>query len=356
MTYLPGAGISRRDVAQAQAVLTRTRTRCNAQLLEGSSVKLIATATIGHDHIDTAWCEANGIRWTNAPGCNSSSVQQYITAALLAWVNERGLRLHETTLGIIGAGNVGSKVAKAGAALGMHVLLNDPPRAASEGWQQFTPLDELLALSDIVTCHTPLTAEGPFPTLHLASAAFFGQIKEGALFINSSRGDVADPEALKHALHTKLSGCILDVWEGEPRPDPVLLEKAFIATPHIAGYSADGKANGTAACVREAGRFFGIPALTDWYPDSLPEPPEPARLQIDCTGKTCEQIFHEAVAHTYPIHEDSRRLKQAPGNFETQRGDYRIRREFEYFTLHLRHADEKTARGLQALGFKTETE
>jgi erythronate-4-phosphate dehydrogenase len=352
MVYLPGAKITPVDAAGADAILTRTRTRCDAGLLNGSRVGLIATATIGYDHIDTAYCEANHIRWVNAPGCNSSSVQQYIMAAILTWVHEKGLRLSDTTLGIIGVGNVGSKVARAGKALGMRIIRNDPPRADRERAAGFTPLDELLRESDIVTCHTPLTQDGPYPTLHLASEAFFGQMKEGAVFINSSRGGVTDSVALKRALHTKLSACILDVWEGEPLPDPVLLEKAFIATPHIAGYSSDGKANGTATCVREVGRFFRLPIPADWYPEAVPPPPMPVRLSVDCKGKSAEQVFYEAVTHTYPIEEDSRRLKQSPGNFEQLRGEYWVRREFGSFTLHLSHAGERVAAGLQALGFK----
>jgi erythronate-4-phosphate dehydrogenase len=352
VAYLPGAAITRADAAGADAILTRTRTRCDAALLHGTRVRLIATATIGYDHIDTAWCDAAGIRWTNAPGCNSSSVQQYITAAILEWMAGRSIRPAGTTLGIIGAGNVGSKVAQAAATLGMHVILNDPPRAAREGTAQFAPLEQLLAQSDIVTCHTPLVNEGPYKTRHLASGRFFGQMKAGALFINSSRGAVADTEALKHALHGNLSGCILDVWEGEPAVDPLLLEKAFIATPHIAGYSADGKANGTAACVREAARFFGIPSLSGWYPPAIPPPPMPPERTIDCRGKAAEEIIREAVAHTYPVREDSLRLKQSPERFEQLRGNYWTRREFSNFTLRLHRASPPVAATLRALGFR----
>lgn len=352
VVYLPGACISRHDLAEADALFTRTRTRCDAALLQGTKVGLIATATIGYDHIDAAYCEAGGIRWVNAPGCNASSVQQYIVALLLTWVVRRGLRLSDLVLGVVGAGNVGGKVAKAASALGMRVLLNDPPRADSEGPEAFVPLGELLRQSDVVTCHTPLAPAGPYPTLHLASDAFFGQMKTGAFFINSSRGAVTDPEALKRAAQTKLGGFALDVWEGEPDVDPFLLDRAFVATPHIAGYSADGKANGTAACVREFGRFFGLDALADWYPAVLPPPPASYCLAIDCRGKTDEQILYEAATHTYPIEEDSRRLKESPGSFERQRGNYRVRREFGSFSLRLACAGSATTAKLEALGFR----
>jgi erythronate-4-phosphate dehydrogenase len=350
--YLPGAKISPADVAGADAIFTRTRTKCNAGLLQGSNVRLIVTATIGYDHIDTSWCEANGIRWINAPGCNSSSVQQYITAVLVTLAEAHAWHLPELTLGVIGVGNVGRKVALAGAALGMRVLSNDPPRADKEGTEEaFIPLDELLKQSDIVTCHTPLTADAPYPTYHLASDGFFERMKAGAVFINSSRGAVTDSAALKRAMPAKLAEYVLDVWEGEPEMDPYLLEKAFIGTPHIAGYSSDGKANGTAACIRELCRFFELDILPDWYPASVPSPPMPAALSIDGKGKTDGQIFYEAVTHTYPIGEDSRRLKQSPATFEEQRGNYWTRREFGAFTLQLTHVGQTAAEGLAKLGF-----
>jgi erythronate-4-phosphate dehydrogenase len=264
---------------------------------------------------------------------------------------EQNLNLQNMTLGIIGVGNVGSKVAKAGEALGMRVLLNDPPRAEKEGFAQFSSLEQLLEQSDIVTCHTPLTKESPYPTYHLSSFDFFDRMKTGAIYINTSRGEVTDSTALKQAMQSKLSACILDVWEGEPDIDSELLEKAFIATPHIAGYSADGKANGTAACVREFCRFFEQNILPDWYPETVPAPPMPTVIRIDCEGKTEQQVLYEAVTHTYPIWEDSKRLKQLPADFEKQRGDYWIRREFGSFTLQLKHPTDKMVDRLGLLGF-----
>jgi len=401
--YLPGSKITAADVADADAIFTRTRTQCNEKLLHQSRVRLIVTATIGYDHIDTAYCEANEIKWVTAPGCNSSSVQQYITAALLFAAKEKKWNLKEKTLGIIGVGNVGSKVAKAASALGMRVLLNDPPRAEKEGDAAFTPLNKLLEQSDIITCHTPLTKQGPYPTLHLCSSDFFDRMKEGSIYINTSRGAVTDSGALKQAVGIvkqapnglpnhppagvpnhpadvpsppvviakpsptviqpqtviagltrnlpKLSAYILDVWEGEPNIDSDLLENALIGTPHIAGYSSDGKANGTAVCVREFCRFFGLDALQDWYPDTIPAPPMPTAIHIDCKGKTDQQVYYEAVTHTYPIWEDSQRLKQLPATFEEQRGNYWIRREFGNFTIHLANPNEQITTSLHKLGF-----
>ena len=367
IVYLSGAKTSVDDVKNADAIFTRTRTKCNESLLKDSSVKLIATATIGFDHIDTDYCDNAGIRWVNAPGCNSWSVQQYITTAIatLAW--QRKLKLKDLTLGVIGVGNVGSKVARAAEALGMRVLLNDPPRADKEGSENFTNLEVLLSESDIVTCHTPLTkplsrGEGSgerlplYPTYHLASDDFFGKMKNGAVFINSSRGPVTDTEALKRAIKTKLSAYILDVWEGEPVIDASLLENSFIGTPHIAGYSSDGKANGTAACIHEFCSFFGLDILQDWYPESIPPPPASTSFTIDGVGKSDEQIIYEAVTHTYPILEDSARLKNSPETFEEQRGGYWIRREFKNFTLTLKNVNLTVSDSLKNIGFKINTE
>ena len=352
IVFLPGAKISAVDVADADAIFTRTRTCCNKALLHRSRVRLIVTATIGYDHIDTGYCEANEIRWVNAPGCNSTSVQQYLTTALLVAAKEKELNLQDMTLGIIGVGNVGSKVAKAATALGIHVLLNDPPRAEKESDAQFISLNSLLEQSDIVSCHTPLTKEGPYPTRHLSSHDFFNQMKDGALYINTSRGEVTDSIALKQAAMTKLSGYILDVWEGEPHLNLALLENALIATPHIAGYSSDGKANGTAVCVREFCKFFGLDVLPKWYPNNVPPPPMPVVIQINCEGKTEQQVYFEAVTHTYPIWADSDRLKISPESFEEQRGGYWIRREFGNFTVQLQNPTAKIIDNLSKLGFK----
>lgn len=372
IVYLPGAKITAEDVKDADTIFTRTRTKCNEALLKNSRVKLIATATIGYDHIDTKYCDTAGIRWVNAPGCNSWSVQQYITAAIVTLAYKRNLKLSELTLGVIGVGNVGSKVARAAEALGMKVLLNDPPRADqqksspipqnkdSKQQEVFIPLEQLLAESDIVTCHTPLSKDGSYPTYHLACDSFFDKMKNNAVFINTSRGPVTDSEALKRAVKTKLSGFILDVWENEPSPDASLLAEAFIGTPHIAGYSADGKANGTAACVYEFCSFFGqghspsftgYNALKDWYPEEIPAPPMPTTFLLDGAGKYYEEIIYEAVTHTYPILEDCEHLKKSPETFEEQRGGYWIRREFKNFTIQPKNVGIEILHALKGIGF-----
>ena len=349
--YLPGSQIDRNAVMEADALLVRTRTKCNAELLSGTPVKFIGTATIGFDHIDTLWCEENNIRWTNAPGCNSFSVMQYIASALMQISFELELSLSRLTLGIVGVGNVGSKVMKLAQNLGMKVLLNDPPRQRKENDEIFVDLDRLLAKSDIVTLHVPLNKGGIDNTFHLFDKNVFNRIKEGSWLINSSRGEVVDTDAVKEALaDDKLAGVVLDVWEKEPEIDISLMHMAFIATPHIAGYSTDGKANGTSMVVNELCRFFDIP-LKDWFPADVPAPEEPL-LVIDCYGKSPEEIARRAVFHSYNIMEDDVRLRFDPSRFEMLRGNYPPRREFPTYSVDLTDCPEKARTLVSSLGFR----
>ena len=349
--YLPGSQINRNVAKRSDALLVRTRTKCNSELLKGTPVKFIGTATIGFDHIDTDYCEKNNIKWTNTPGCNSSSVQQYIAAALLRISAESGFSLKDKTLGIIGVGNVGSKVQKLANALGMKVILNDPPRERREGKSNFADLEHLLNESDIITLHVPLNMDGQDKTFHLFSNETFNKVKKGSWLINSSRGEVVDTEALKNALNAeKIAGVVIDVWEREPEIDIPLMHMAFLATPHIAGYSADGKANGTAMIVKNFCESFDIP-LTDWYPSEVPVPQE-AVITIDCNGKSNEDILRKAVIHSYNIVEDDIRLRFDPSLFEKERENYPLRREFSYYTINLKDGNEEVEKLLKDLGFK----
>ena len=351
VVYLPGAAFSCDNISDADALIVRTRTKCNESLLKGSQVKFIATATIGYDHIDTSWCEANGIAWTNAPGCNSGSVRQYMASVLATLSAHYGFKFGDKTLGVVGVGNVGSKVAQLGEALGMTVLLNDPPRAEKEGLAQFVPLDEIMHASDLITLHVPLTASGAHQTYRLFDDATFNFLQYRTILINSSRGEVVDNMALKNALRRKRIGAaVLDVWENEPDVDLELLPLLNIATPHIAGYSADGKANGTAMCVQALSRFSGLP-LTDWYPAKIPEPVQPLHFELDCGGKDLQQCLCEAIWHAYSVNDDDGRLRATPATFEKQRGDYPVRREFEAFTIHVKKGISGIEERLQALGF-----
>lgn len=352
VVYLPGSQTTPEVVKDADALITRTRTKCNRQLLEGSNVKFIATATIGFDHIDTEYCREAGIEWTNAPGCNSGSVEQYIASALAALSQKHNFSLSEKTIGIVGVGNVGSKVARIAEAYGMNVLLNDPPRERVEGKSAFVSLDDILAQSDIITLHVPLNMTGEDKTFHLADNAFFAKAKKKPFVINSCRGEVVKTEALTNALKSnQLAGAFIDCWENEPGIDRELLAKVDIATPHIAGYSKDGKANGTAMSVQAVSRFFGL-GIDDWICQNV-ELPASTEISIDEAGKSTENVLKEAVLETYDIREDDERLRLSPESFEKQRGDYPIRREFPVYHITLLNSSPETMKRLKTFGFKT---
>lgn len=352
VVYLPGAQTTPEVVKDADALITRTRTICNEALLKGSSVKVIATATIGFDHIDTAWCEANGIVWKNAPGCNSWSVKQYISAVLETLAQRHGLKFEDLTLGVVGVGNVGSKVAEAASLLGMKVLLNDPPRARKEGADKFVSLDEIVRSCDIITVHVPLTREGEDSTLHLFDEKRIAMLRPDQILINSSRGQVVDNKALKAALQAKaIKAGVLDVWEGEPDLDPELVSLLDLSTPHIAGYSADGKANGTTMSVRTVAQYLGLP-LAEWTASGIPAPEQALEFSIDAAGKSLQEVLSEAILYTYDVTADSDRLRASLSSFEKLRGDYQIRREFTAYTVTLSGGTEEMAARLSKFGFK----
>jgi erythronate-4-phosphate dehydrogenase len=349
--YLPGSAISRQDVLHADALIVRTRTRCDKLLLEGTTVKFIATATIGDDHIDKVFCAKSGITWVNAPGCNASSVMQYMASVLVTIQKEKKVQFEKKTLGIIGVGHVGQLVQKLAGIFGMNVLLNDPPRQRAEGDGQFTDLHQLLRQSDIITLHVPFTKEGTDKTLHLINDEALKLLKPAAWLINTSRGEIMDTRALKIALETKkIAGAVLDVWENEPEIDPELHKNVFIGTPHIAGYSADGKANGTAMAVRALSSFFSLP-LTFWYPAVLPVPVNNLLLESDHFVSE-NDFFEQTVLHTYNVVEDSSRLRESPADFEKLRNNYPVRREFTAYSFRQGSMSEELKEKLRLLGFQ----
>ena len=314
VVYLPGASFTREAVADADALIVRTRTRCNRDLLAGSRVKFIATATIGYDHIDTTYCKEAGIQWTNCPGCNAGSVEQYVHSVLLLLKREKGLSLKDATLGIVGVGHVGSRVARMAKELGMRVLLNDPPRA-DRGEEGFVGLDVLAKECDVLTFHTPLYKEGIYRTYHLVNNELLFSLKRKPYLINSSRGEVVDTASLLAALSAgKVKDVIIDTWENEPEINKDLLKAAYLATPHIAGYSADGKANASRMSLEALCKFFHIDASFEIVPPALP-----------CMDIPDDE--DEAFLQRYNPTRDSEWLKNAPEKFEWFRGHYPLRRE-----------------------------
>ena len=334
VVYLPGKEISAEAVKDADALVIRTRTKCNAPLLEGSSVKFIATATIGTDHIDLEYCANAGICVRNAAGCNSGGVMQYVYTALYALACRKGLQLGDDgrygTIGVIGAGNVGSKVAALGEYLGFEVLRCDPAKEREQtlvfnngylqlkDFKDFYSLDYVLENSDIITMHTDLnpTSRG------LAGEEFFKKMKDGAIFINSSRGEVVVDDALKRYAG-KLSGIILDVWDGEPELDLELLSAADIATPHIAGYSYEGKVNGTVMAVKALGDFFGIEGLK-----CFSVVPDEKNNNFFSKGNLTQNQISDYFENIFPIFGHCADLKSNPQNFEQLRSNFKYRREF----------------------------
>jgi len=353
--YLPGKAIDKEVVKNADALITRTRTLCNEDLLAGSSVKFIATATIGYDHIDTAWCEAKGIKWTNAPGCNSSSVQQYMVSAFLNLFSSLQLEPSQITIGIVGAGKVGSKTALAAEALGMKVMLNDPPRARAENSKIFSNLADITREADIISFHVPLNKEGQDKTLGMAGSSFFSRLNKPVILFNTSRGPVVNGNELKKAIARGIvKAGVLDVWEHEPDIDMQLLDKVTFGTPHIAGYSTDGKVTGTAMTVKAVSHFFGL-GLENWYPGNVPKPANEL-LVCDCTEKNETEIIKEIYLKTYDISDDDRKLRENPKNFEFLRGNYPVRREPPAYKVKLlsnSHGDLPVK--LKKLGFDLQT-
>ena len=346
MLYKKGAEISPSDLIDADALIVRTRTACNRKLLENSKVRAVATATIGTDHVNIAELAAMGIDFFSAPGCNAMSVQQYIVCALLYLAKKHELNLAGMTLGIIGVGNVGKCVQKAAENMGMNVLLNDPPRAAKEGHEKFTELNELLEKADFVTMHVPLVDD----TYHLADAEFFGRMKRSAFFINSSRGSVCNNAVLKNVLCQKqIAGAVLDVWEKEPDIDLELQNMLELGTMHIAGYSADGKANGTSQSVRNIANFFNISELKNFSAD-IADTENSKVLTLE--GNNPQKVLSIAAKAAYDIGRDSRSLLEHPENFEKLRGNYYCRREFHAWGVSAQGLDNKSVELLKKMNFK----
>ncbi len=329
-----GRAMTNALLKEADILLVRSITRVDRDLLEGTRVKMAATATIGTDHIDEEYLQRAGITFASAAGSNSNSVAEYITAALLTLAARKGFSLAGKTIGVVGVGNVGSKVAHKCRQLGMNVLKNDPPLQELTGSREFCDLPELIKGSDVVTVHVPLKVKGRWPTFHLVDDLFINKMKPGAFLFNSSRGAVVDGGILKKVLRDKrIAGCVLDVWENEPDIDPELLDRVDLGTPHIAGYSFDGKVNGTEMIYQAACRFLGIPAA--WDPRiMMPAPPVPI-ISVENDADTSD-ILRKIVKGVYDIEADDGRLREIlplpaekrPKHFDLLRKNYPVRREF----------------------------
>lgn len=324
VVYLSASNITAEAVKDADALVIRTRTKCDKHLLEGSKVCFIATATIGFDHIDIDYCDKAGIQWKNAPGCNSNSVRQYIYSSLLLIENKLNKPLSSFILGIVGVGHVGSKIKELADELNIKTMLCDPIRATNEIDFDHTPLEELAIHADIITFHTPLTFNGVAPTYHLASSSFFKKLKRKPIIINTARGEVIETNSLKYALDNGIiEDAIIDVWESEPNIDLALLSKVWISTPHIAGYSADGKAKATEMALTALSNFLGIDSTIDIHPPSLSDNIIRANTKKDAILKIYNPLC------------DSEVLKKNSSSFEELRSNYKLRREQLAYRIEL---------------------
>ncbi len=331
--------LTRCELGDTDVLLVRTRTRCNAGLLEGSAVKFIGTATIGTDHIDMDYCRSKGITVVNAAGCNAPAVMQYVVRALFELAHRRNKAFSALTLGVVGAGHVGSLVATAAEALGMRVLLNDPPRAAREGQAGFTGLHALLEQSDAVTLHVPLQDD----TRGFANDSFFEKMQEGAAFINTSRGEAVDEDSLLR-YRKKLDYIVLDVWNREPHINIPLLQAADIATFHIAGYSLQGK--------RRASEMVTTQLLA-WYKGERVERVKGERVErVESIKMKDENELYLVINKTFPIFEVDKQLRQSPADFEQLRNNYPLRNDFSAYTVALQQPNHKPEHILRTLGFQ----
>lgn len=320
VVYLKGDQIMKEDLSDADVLMTRTRTRCDRNLLEGTKVRMIATATIGMDHIDLDYCKSNGIRVENAAGCNSGAVMQYVFSALYGVSARKGIKIDDCNFGIIGVGHVGRKVEAMARYLGFNVLRCDPPRAALEGPDGFCSLEYLLENSQVVTMHVPLDST----TKGMADETFFALMQPGSIFINAARGEVINEAALIAAA-PKFGAVVIDTWCNEPDINEELLEVADIATPHIAGYSYQGKENATMMAVRSVAAFLGVEELAAFTPVDSQEGHKP--VQLDLKGKNNGEIA-AVLQYNYPIFTDDFRLRMEPFKFEKLRSEYKYRRDF----------------------------
>ena len=352
---LPGRDITRAALRDADAVIVRSVTRIDRETLAGTRVRFVGTATIGTDHIAVEYLREQGIAFASAAGCNAEAVADYVFAAILRIVNEKGWSLPEITLGVVGIGHIGSRVVRIARALGMRVLQNDPPRQRASGSSNFLPLDALMQ-ADILTLHVPLTRSGLDKTFHLFDRRRLQKLSPGTVLVNSSRGAVVDNAALRqHLQRHPHTSAVLDVWEHEPDIDPDLLQRVHLATPHIAGYSLEGKTNATVMIYRALCQFLGAEPI--WHPQLSPV--EHAELRINGRASV-EAALHQVIRQVYRIEDDDARLRrilQQPAQaraayFEQLRKVYPARREFSNYRVRVDPPNPNLATALCALRFR----
>ncbi|CAQ83541.1 MULTISPECIES: 4-phosphoerythronate dehydrogenase PdxB [Photorhabdus] len=349
---IPGRPVQEGVLEHADAFMVRSVTKVNEELLKGSTVKFIGTATAGTDHVDQRWLSQAGIGFSAAPGCNAIAVVEYVFSALMLLAERDNFALKDKVVGIIGVGNVGSRLAERLSVLGIRTLLCDPPRADRGDAGEFWPLEKLVKEADILTFHTPLNKSGPYKTHHLVSAELLSALPDNRILINASRGEVVDNQALLAELESgKKLSVVLDVWEPEPDLSLPLLELVDIGTPHIAGYTLEGKARGTTQVYEAYCEFLGQSgkvALSDLLP-------KPDFSRITLHGRVTQSTLKRLIHLVYDVRRDDVPLRQVAGQkgqFDRLRKNYLERREWSSLTVCC--DNKESAELLAALGFSTE--
>ena len=362
VTLLSGRAMTREALRHADALIVRSVTKVDATLLAGTAVQFVGTATTGVEHIDREYLAARNIGFAAALGCNANAVAEYVLTALLVTAHAKGLVLDGKTLGIIGAGRIGSLVAAKAPALGLRTLLRDPPLARATGDQRYRPLSEILR-ADFVSLHVPLTLDGPDATFHLIGADELACMSPSSILINTARGEVVDNAALLEALTGgTIGGAVMDVWEGEPSINWDLLNHVTLGTPHIAGYSSDGKINATVMLYHACCDFWGIEPVWTPPPDqsttaALGNAP---RVAFDATGKDFQTLAHDIATTLYDLPGDHAQMRDTlavpeplrPQAFDQLRRDYPHRREFAASPVSITGGNSNLVARLHTLGIR----
>jgi erythronate-4-phosphate dehydrogenase len=360
VTTVAGRRLSPDDVRDAEILIVRSVTQVNRDLLENSKVRFVGTATIGTDHVDLDYLQQNHIGFASAPGSNAISASEYVISAILAMSRKQQFRVTDKTVGIIGCGNVGSRVLARLQALGVQCLVYDPPRALDFNDRDYVSWSEVIQ-ADIVTAHVPLTCSGDYPTFQMFNSAFFHQLKAGAIFINTARGRAVEERALMTVLSAREDlQLVLDVWPTEPNINIQLLDKTAIATSHIAGYSLDGKVRGTQMIYHAVCQYFNRQPL--WEIPPLPFANAYTAMQFDSSQSDADVIY-QCVTNAYDILVDDANLRKIKSISPNQRGDYfdklrknyAVRREFANFEVIVTQERTELINALTGLGFKVET-
>lgn len=344
VVYLEHAVFTKAAIKDCDALIVRSVTHCDRDLLEGTKVSFIATATSGMDHIDLEYCRQQGIPVVNALGSNAQSVAEYVISALAQVSLESGKPLAEIKrLGIVGVGQVGSRLARLAEKLSIPVMLCDPPRVEREGLEGFFSLAELASSCDVISFHTPLTRDGYHPTYHMVGGAFCQQLQPGAILINSCRGSVWDTAAVLQATRKGILGSlVVDCWESEPNIDRVLLDRSLIATPHIAGFSKEGKAKASLMAATAVAHFFSLKLGRQLAPEGI--------KTIDLSVYKGTPFFLErTLAKAYDLASLTSKLKAAPEDFSILRKSYPRHQEWGSIQLEGAPAEEESL--LRSLGF-----